>query len=91
VRINRYGNGQTPTTEETEVHIANMNTRNILAIGKTVWESAMTDADLAFVKAYPDNFTRDPKGFWFNTNLANHRDQAFRASRWTDVKPHGAS
>ena len=73
------------------MHIANMNTRNILAIGKTVWEKSMSADDLAFVKAYPGTFTRDPKGFWFNANLANPRDQAFRASRWTETTPYQAA
>jgi len=32
--------------------------------------------------------TRDAKGFWFNTNLANPRDRAFRESRWTETTPN---
>ena len=72
-------------------HIANMNTRNVLACGHTVWESTMSAADLDFVKSHPDNFTRDAKGFWFNTNLANPRDRAFRESRWTETTPNRAA
>ena len=73
------------------MHIANMNTRNILAIGKKVWEKSMSAEDTAFVKAHPDVFTRDPKGFWFNANLANQHDQDFRESRWTETTPYQAA
>ena len=73
------------------MHIANMTTRNILAIGKNVWEKQMSADDLAFVKSYPEIFKRDQKGFWFNANLANPRDQAFRESRWTETKPYQAA
>lgn len=73
------------------MHIANMSTRNILAIGKTVWEKSMSDEDIAFVKAHPGTFTRNAKGFWFNANLANPRDRAFRESRWTETTPYQAA
>lgn len=73
------------------MHIANMNTRNILAIGMIVWEKSMSSDDIAFVKAHPDTFTRGAKGFWFNANLANPRDRAFRASRWTETTPYQAA
>jgi len=69
------------------MHIANMNTRSVLAIGKKVWESTMSDEDIAFVKAHPAVFVRNPKGFWFNANLSSQRDQDFRASLWTETTP----